>query len=385
MKKQSLKYLLLCFLFSPMVVHAADYIVCGSDKKFPLVFADVVSLLYTLVRIVVPILFVVVGLISFLRALFSNSIDSDLDKAKNKLVVNIIIAGVIFFVVSIINFVINLAAGTGNSFSECLNCLINPSMCAKQEVVDKKVCPGLDEDQSLYDDNCNLIDPNKKNNKVDYSTGGTGVTDYTSNNPGTTATNTPSVDNSDVKIENINGVTYVNGILIVNKTYSLPSDYKGVDTNLSVCIECLTSETQSAFDEMDSDAKAIGLNLKIGSAFRSYSYQEGLYNRRAKDNKKHADESTARPGHSEHQTGLCFDLSPINDSFINTPEGKWVDQNCYKYGFIIRYPKDKSNYTGFKYEPWHLRYVGKELAQKLYNNGSWISLEEYFNLSSSYE
>ena len=90
------------------------------------------------------------------------------------------------------------------------------------------------------------------------------------------------------------------------------------------------------------------------------------------------------PGNSEHQTGLCFDLNSIDDSFGDTVEGRWVNDNCYKYGFCIRFPKGKDAYTGYQYESWHLRYVGKDLAEKLYNNGNWISLEEYFGITSEY-
>ena len=97
-----------------------------------------------------------------------------------------------------------------------------------------------------------------------------------------------------------------------------------------------------------------------------------------------ADTYSSRPGNSEHQTGLCFDLNSIEDSFQYTSEGKWVNDNCYKYGFCIRFPKGKDAYTGYQYESWHLRYVGTELAEKLYNNGDWISLEEYFGITSEY-
>ena len=189
------------------------------------------------------------------------------------------------------------------------------------------------------------------------------------------------------KIENIDGVTYVDGILIVNKTYSLPSTYKAPNSEgYEYCLKCLTKETLDAFDEMKSDSQSIGLNLYISSGYRSYTYQENLYNNYVyQDGKEQADTYSARPGHSEHQTGLAFDLNTIDDSFAYTDEGKWVKDNCYKYGFIIRYPKGKEQETGYQYESWHLRYVGKNLAQKLYNNGNWITLEEYFNLTSEYK
>ncbi len=138
------------------------------------------------------------------------------------------------------------------------------------------------------------------------------------------------------------GLTYFDGILIVNKTYPLPADYApGVD-----------DEAQKAFDKMQADAADLGLNIYISSGFRSYDYQAGLYQRYVdRDGKAAADRYSARPGHSEHQTGLAFDLNTITDEFKDTDEGKWVAANCYKYGFIIRYPADKEDVTGYMYEP----------------------------------
>lgn len=168
-------------------------------------------------------------------------------------------------------------------------------------------------------------------------------------------------------------LTYIGGILIVNKTYALPADYApGVDKT-----------AQAAFDEMQADAAAEGLNIYISSGYRSYDYQAGLYQRYVdKDGKAEADRYSARPGHSEHQTGLAFDLNSIDNSFADTKEGKWVTRNCYKYGFIIRYPADKEDVTGYMWEPWHIRYLGKETAQSVYDSG--LCLEEYLGITSQY-
>ena len=173
----------------------------------------------------------------------------------------------------------------------------------------------------------------------------------------------------------INGITYINNILIANKSYSLPSNYGNG----------LTKETQKAFNDMKVEASTLGLNLYLSSGYRSYNLQKQIYNNYvARDGKANADTYSARPGHSEHQTGLAFDLNTIDDSFTNTPEGKWVHDNCYRFGLILRYPKGKDNITGYMHESWHLRYVGIELATKLYNNGNWITLEEYFGIDSKY-
>jgi len=186
------------------------------------------------------------------------------------------------------------------------------------------------------------------------------------------------------------GVAYVDGYVIVNKTYALPSDYRPIDpysgyANVDSCINCIDKQTMKAFNEMEADASSIGLNIYISSGYRSYNRQKTLYNNYSvRDGKDAADKYSARPGHSEHQTGFCFDLNTIDDSFAYTDEGKWVNENAYLYGFIIRYPKGKEDVTGYQYESWHLRYVGVDLAKKLYNNSNWITIEEYFGLTSKY-
>lgn len=171
--------------------------------------------------------------------------------------------------------------------------------------------------------------------------------------------------------------TYINNILIVNKSYPLPKDYRPDNDEL-------TPETSNAFEKMRVDAQAEGLNLYISSGFRSYEYQAQLYQRYAdRDGYEKADTYSARAGYSEHQTGLAFDLNTIDDSFANTPEGKWVAENCWKYGFILRYPKGKEAQTGYQYEPWHLRYLGEDMAKKVYDSG--LCLEEYLGITSQYK
>ncbi len=171
--------------------------------------------------------------------------------------------------------------------------------------------------------------------------------------------------------------TYINNILIVNKSYPLPKDYRPDNDEL-------TPETSNAFEKMRVDAQAEGLNLYISSGFRSYEYQAQLYQRYAdRDGYEKADTYSARAGYSEHQTGLAFDLNTIDDSFANTPEGKWIAENCWKYGFILRYPKGKEAQTGYQYEPWHLRYLGEDMAKKVYDSG--LCLEEYLGITSQYK
>ncbi len=168
--------------------------------------------------------------------------------------------------------------------------------------------------------------------------------------------------------------TYIDGIIIANKTYALPKDYEpGVDP-----------DAQAAFDKMRSAAAGEGLDLYISSAFRSYDYQAGLYNRYVeRSGKAEADRYSARPGHSEHQTGLAFDLNTIDSSFADTDEYVWLKAHCAEYGFIIRYPENGEEITGYMYEPWHIRYLGRETAQKVYDSG--LTLEEYLGIDSVYD
>ena len=173
-----------------------------------------------------------------------------------------------------------------------------------------------------------------------------------------------------------NGVTYIDGYIVANKTFSLPSSYGNG----------LTAEMQSAFRQMAAGAAADGLNIYIVSGFRSYNTQKNLYNRYVdRDGVAEADTYSARAGYSEHQSGLAADLNSVSNSFAGTREAIWLSNNCYKYGFILRYPLGKTNETGYIYEPWHFRYVGTELAEKLYNGGDWITMEDYFGISSEYQ
>lgn len=187
-------------------------------------------------------------------------------------------------------------------------------------------------------------------------------------------------------IKNYYGVTYVDGVVIANKTYSLPSNFA---PNNLVTINGyikVVDYVKDAFLSLSSDAKAIGLNIYASSGYRSYSNQKYIYeNYVSMDGKENADRYSARAGYSEHQTGLAIDVNTIDMSFDNTSESVWLRENAYKYGFIIRYPKGKEEITGYMYEPWHIRYVGKELSNKLYKDGSYITLEEYYGINSKYE
>lgn len=176
------------------------------------------------------------------------------------------------------------------------------------------------------------------------------------------------------KMEVIDGITYFDGVMIANKTYTLPASYNpGVQP-----------EAMDAFYDMQAAAAADGISLWILSSFRSYEDQDVIYNRYvAQDGRDAADTYSSRPGHSDHQTGYTFDLNSLEQDFQYDPAGQWLDKNCYKYGFIIRYPKGKESSTGYMYEPWHVRYIGVNLATKVTQSG--LSLEEYFGITSQYQ
>lgn len=170
-----------------------------------------------------------------------------------------------------------------------------------------------------------------------------------------------------VKIKN---VTYIKGVLLVNKKIPLPKEFN----------PGLNKRMMKMYYKMEEKAKCEGINLRIVSGFRSYTYQEKIYNEYVeKVGVKKADTFSARPGHSEHQSGLALDICEDTDNFIDTKEAKWLDKNAHKWGFIIRYPKGKEAITGYKYEPWHIRFVGRYHARKIWNRH--ITLEEYLNKS----
>ncbi len=176
------------------------------------------------------------------------------------------------------------------------------------------------------------------------------------------------------KMEKKNGVTYVDGILLINKSYGADASYDPGE---------LTEETQNAFDELCAAAAEEDLNIYYASGYRSHDEQVEIYNDYVDIyGADMADTFSARPGFSEHQSALVIDVNSIDDTFTDTPEAKWLEKHCAEFGFIIRYPKGKENITGYKYESWHIRYVGKELAKEITELG--ITLDEYLGVDSVY-
>ena len=167
--------------------------------------------------------------------------------------------------------------------------------------------------------------------------------------------------------------------VIVNKYYKVS---KSQEPNSLVTADgyLMTQATATAYQNMKRDAASNGLKIAAASTYRSVSYQEGLYNSYLqKDPKDVVDTYSARAGYSEHHTGMAIDFigsfGSLND-FENTPEYPWVRDNCHRYGFIIRYTTANQWITGYKNEPWHLRYVGTQVATDMKNKGV-SSFEEY--------
>ncbi|MFF2481194.1 D-alanyl-D-alanine carboxypeptidase family protein [Paenibacillus sp. NPDC058071] len=181
--------------------------------------------------------------------------------------------------------------------------------------------------------------------------------------------------------------------VLVNKQNMLPDDYKPSDLVYpdvpflfkdKIDKRKMRSEAAGALEEMFDGAKADGIRLAGVSAYRSHTTQKSLFDGYVKkDGLEKAMTYSAYPGTSEHETGLAIDVSgsdgkcAATDCFAGTPEAEWLAGHAAEYGFIIRYPQGQESITGYKYEPWHLRYVGKEIASDIASRG--ITLEEYFD------
>lgn len=183
---------------------------------------------------------------------------------------------------------------------------------------------------------------------------------------------------------------------LVNKENRLnegecPNDLKVPDVrfipNGDPQVKKMQREAAEALEKLFTAAEDENVVLLGVSGYRDYSYQKSLYdNDVLKNGKEKADRYVAEPGASEHQTGLAMDVlsnecKSLDESFANTESYKWLKENSYKHGFIIRYPKGKENVTGYGYEPWHVRYVGIEAAKEIHEKG--ITLEEYLKASDS--
>lgn len=186
--------------------------------------------------------------------------------------------------------------------------------------------------------------------------------------------------------ENMTDTDMSKGVeILVNKFHTIkeyaPDDLESININYSYDGQTIRKEVHEAYVDMASQAKEQGIKLIVSSSYRSYAEQEQVYKEfYYSKGQTYADAYAARAGSSEHQSGLALDIfSPdgtTTSTFENTEAYKWLINNSYKYGFILRYPKDKTYLTGYEYESWHFRYLGKELATKVYNEN--ITYDEYY-------
>ncbi len=176
---------------------------------------------------------------------------------------------------------------------------------------------------------------------------------------------------------------------LVNKNNSIPSTYRPEDlvvvNLLSTRTTQLRASAAKALTDLFKAANNYGLNLYCASGYRSYETQASIYQSYVNSYGLEAAELiSARPGTSEHQLGLAMDVTSVSagfdliESFANTAEGQFIKNNAHHYGFIIRYPKDKTHITGYAYEPWHLRYLGVEVAETIYESGK--TMEEFYGI-----
>ena len=171
--------------------------------------------------------------------------------------------------------------------------------------------------------------------------------------------------------------------ILVNKYNYLKEDYvpenlERINNEYSSKTIYLVKEAKDNFIKMCDQAKKENLSIRAISGYRDYNYQKALYNSYTQKDKENVDKYSAKPGYSEHQTGLAVDVDNIKtnyESFESTKAFKWMKKNSYKYGFILRYPKGKESITGYNYESWHYRYVGKKIAKILKEKN--MTLEEY--------
>lgn len=201
-------------------------------------------------------------------------------------------------------------------------------------------------------------------------------------------------------IQEENGKAVVTNVetmaVVVNKQRSLPDGYVPpdlVEPNVKFSFaekvekRLMRKEAAQALEELFDAAKQDNMDLFAVSGYRSYTRQKTLFNLYVrKKGEAYAESVSAVPGTSEHQTGLAMDVSSpsakykLVQSFGETDEGKWLVEHAAEHGFIIRYPQGKEEITGYAYEPWHIRYVGKEIAQEVAKQG--ITLEQYFDDSA---
>jgi len=182
--------------------------------------------------------------------------------------------------------------------------------------------------------------------------------------------------------------------ILINKENKIPNNLNPRLVEIKTKYKCkntlfLEKMTYQNFLKLKEEALKNNYIIEIESAYRTHEYQQKLFDELVKEKgSEYAEKYIAKPYTSEHETGLAIDICIFRDNnyviehdLENLEEIKWLHNNCYKYGFILRYPKDKTNITKYNYEPWHIRYVGNDVALNLYKNN--LTLEEYYDLKTT--
>ena len=217
----------------------------------------------------------------------------------------------------------------------------------------------------------------KKNEKIDYCD----VVTYV--NIGLDNEYYTNTEKTDMSYDNL---ILMNKYLYLDKDY-IPDDLEEISSKYFIYgnskVRMMRKEAKEAFEKLSSDSIKNGTPVYGQSGFREYSRQKELYDYAVSTSGvKGADKDTARPGYSEHQTGLVIDVSSTKDgnmlTFDKTKSFKWMNNNAHKYGFILRYPSDKVDITGYTYESWHYRYIGVKTATDMHDNHSDLSYDEYY-------
>lgn len=176
-------------------------------------------------------------------------------------------------------------------------------------------------------------------------------------------------------------------LILVDKTHALPDNYRPeklvtVKTEFDTRTFKVTPQTAAALKKLMADAKKEKIKLYPISAYRTFEYQKKLYeNSKKKNGLAHAERYSARPGRSQHNLGTAVDFNDVEVRFGNTIEYQWLKKNAGKYGFSISYPEGQEDITGYAYEPWHFRYIGKDAVelQDTFFNGSQQKMLEFLN------
>ncbi|WP_066172197.1 M15 family metallopeptidase [Bacillus marinisedimentorum] len=285
-------------------------------------------------------------------------------------------------------------AGIGISALLLLSGCAGDNVSEKRDSTAGQIKEILQEEDQTAQNSGNEPDDDKER----FSEGGENAGQTDGSDEGTTDGGTSLPDKHKNVVKEVNGRAIImnpgNILSVVNKSQGLPEDYTPGELVIpdvpfpfegDIPKKYMRKEAAAALEEMFQEASRDGVHLMAISGYRTYERQKELFVRKAAEvGEEAANEVVAYPGESEHQTGLTMDVSSasfgyrLDREFGDTAGGKWVAKHAHRFGFIVRYPEGKEEITGYQYEPWHLRYVGKDAAAEI--NEQDMTLEEYMGL-----